>query len=215
MSKKQIEFSWRLCAAELPELVELVGQAWSFDEYSSEAARHAAKEKYLLEHLEGCTTFISAKINGQTAGFIAGRIPGVDKTVFDASIKELADEAACRLESSSTFQEREHWRRGWMCASDWYDERIKCLGQSSALSSWIDLFIVGSSARGSGVGGRLFNLFEDAAEKSGAGRGIMLKTDSWCSWGFYEKKGFTRLAEFACGEELEGGAYYLYGKGIE
>lgn len=214
MNEKTIEFSSSLSASDVSELAELVGQAWTFDEYSAEDARRAAEEKYLLGHLKQCTIFFSAKINGSTAGFIAGRLPGIPRIPFAEEAEMLMKDAEARLSASSTEAERKEWERDWLCASDWYEEKISELGEASANAAWIDLFIVGASARGSGVGGRLYKLFEKKAEEHNRKNGILLKTDSWCSWGFYEKKGFARLAEFACSGELEGGAYYLYGRGI-
>lgn len=87
--------------------------------------------------------------------------------------------------------------------------REKAAGQPEAAAEF-KLLIVGSKARGLGVGGGLLRLGENHLRQAGA-RGYYLITDDTCDVGFYDHLGLSRLVTEASVAEV-GVNLYIYGR---
>lgn len=62
----------------------------------------------------------------------------------------------------------------------------------------LELFVVGPAARGHGSGSALVAAFEHALAQTGA-TSYWLQTDSTCTWEWYERHGYIRVADVALG----------------
>ncbi|MBD9460885.1 GNAT family N-acetyltransferase [Pseudomonas sp. PDM05] len=70
-------------------------------------------------------------------------------------------------------------------------------GRSAFGMAFLDLFHLPETLRGSGLGSRLLQAFEDEARRRGC-RSAVLYTISFQAPGFYEKRGWMRFGEIPC-----------------
>ncbi|XVO85204.1 GNAT family N-acetyltransferase [Pseudomonas palleroniana] len=70
-------------------------------------------------------------------------------------------------------------------------------GKTSLGMAFLDLFHLPESLRGSGLGSRLLQAFEDEARRRGCAHAV-LYTLSFQAPGFYEKHGWLRFGEIPC-----------------
>lgn len=80
------------------------------------------------------------------------------------------------------------------------EERARMLedaaGEARGSDNELELFVVGPAARGHGAGSALVAAFEDALRANGQ-KSYWLQTDTRCTWQWYERHGYVRVADVA------------------
>ena len=207
-----------LKSADLESMAEILSETWDFGTYEDESAEKALRFMYLLKNAKEATEILVAEKEGAVFGYLFGRIPHRPQNENRDHLTERFKEATSDWIAHTNDAERSAWETEWSEIEAWYKERYSELGKTAKNASYIDLFVVTKAARGCGIGTKLLNVFKRLHEVSNPGQYILLQTDTWCGWRFYEKKGFTRLAEAPAKNSLtwdkenyENHAFFLYG----
>ena len=149
-----------------------------------------------------------AVVDGRLAGALLLRVGDVD-AAEEARWRDIAEEALGlireidpELAKLVTACGNEEQRiDAWLLRESGCDERFEVV-----------LLILAPEARGLGVGCELFSQAEAAFAAAGA-TDAFLFTDDTCAWGFYERRGLFRAAEYhtpAAQHDLLAATYYLY-----
>ena len=216
-SKDDIIFR-SLKSTDLESMAEILSETWDFGTYEDESAAKALRLVYLLKNAKSATEILVAEKEGAVFGYLFGRIPHRPQNENCEYLTESFKEATSDWVTHTNESERSAWETEWHEIEAWYKERYSELGETAKNASYIDLFMVTKAARGCGIGSKLFNEFMRRHKLSNPDQYVLLQTDTWCGWGFYEKKGFTRLAELPVKnpvtwdkENYAAQAYFLYG----
>ncbi len=84
----------------------------------------------------------------------------------------------------------------------WAEEVLKRKAISKDASVWIQLFIVDPEVQGQGLGSRLWKAFEEVRIKRASEQWVLLHTDTWCGFQFYERRGLVRVQGQGLGSRL-------------
>lgn len=109
----------------------------------------------------------------------------------------------------------------WPVREDAIDAKRKPIAKDAAKdlgynfdTAEFSLFIVGERLRGYGAGTKLFTRGLADLKKRGHDF-VWLKTDSWCDYGYYLKRGWKVLSKVSAQEFVgESGNYYVFGKAL-
>ncbi len=201
---------------DIPEMVQVLAQTWDFGDFADDRGLRACQESYLLKNAHLATEVIVAEKDSVLLGYLFGRIPVRALHPQHGFFEKAYANALKDWEIFATPQERQKFEDDWMWVQQWYAEQYKALGAMAQTASHMDLFMVAKTARGLGVGTLLFNEYKRRHLAHNAGRSVLLQTDTWCGWRFYEKKGFERLAMCPALADETGSddaqqAYFVYG----
>lgn len=201
---------------DIADMVTVLAQTWDFGNFADARGQTACQLRYLLKNAHLATEAIVAEKDGVFLGYLFGRIPTRALHPQHDFLEKSYVVAQKDWETYATPQERQQWETDWMWVQKWYAEQYRSLGVTAQEASHMDLFMVAKQARGLGVGTLLFSEFKRRHQASNAGKSVLLQTDTWCGWRFYEKNGFERLAtcpvsESDCLDEKREQAYFVYG----
>lgn len=202
---------------DIGEMVNVLAQTWDFGDFADEKGLRACQQSYLFKNAHDATEVIVAECDGVLLGYLFGRIPRRALHSLNEFFKKSYANALKDWEVFATPEERQKFEDDWMWVQKWYAEQYLALGVTAQRASHVDLFMVSSSARGLGVGTKIFREFQGRHLKYNAGQNVLLQTDTWCGWRFYEKQGFRRLATcpaFSDAAQTDNTeqAYFIYGK---
>ncbi len=172
------------------ELARIIVDTWEFDEGISDKDK-ALYLGYLF--LYECIMYASyvrvAEADGRPVGIMA------------STLREKAAhpdyEAKCRYyaEAANSHDEVRKSLETWTDYNNVYKGMEAEPGVSTeGFDAEVTLFIVSESVRGSGVGSMLFKDLLEFYGKEGV-RNYRLRTDSDCSYAFYERHGMERISE--------------------
>lgn len=200
---------------DIVDMVEILAQTWDFGTFANPEGLRACQRQYLLKNAHTATEAIVAVKDGVLLGYLFGRIPGRIFCSQHDFLEEAYAQAQLDWTRFATHEERAQWESDWMWVLKWYEARYAELGATALAASHMDLFMVSQQSRGLGIGTKLFTEFKRRHLAANAGQSILLQTDTWCGWRFYEKNGFKRLFECPASgvpeSEEAHQAYFLYG----
>jgi len=172
------------------EFARIIVDTWEFDEGISDRER-ALYLGYLF--LYGSIMHASylrvAEADGKPVGIMASTL----REKID--IPELEAKYRFYTEAANRYDDVRKSLETWTDYNNAYKEMEEEPGVSSeGFDAEVTLFIVSETVRGSGVGGMLFRDLLEFFEREGV-RSYRLRTDSDCSYAFYEKHGMERISE--------------------
>ena len=201
---------------DLPACIALLKRIWDFSGFSHPMGEEATAAWYLHHHLQPSTHAFVLELNGLVVGYLLGTIPG-DRT-FDSKPewKCIGHQVEDTWQAVTTAEERQTFLNEWFYGGTWAEEVLKRKAISKDASVWIQLFIVDPEVQGQGLGSRLWKAFEEVRIKRASEQWVLLHTDTWCGFQFYERRGLVRLATCPVKElpiDANGvqPAYFLYG----
>lgn len=217
---------------DIPDAIDIVRAAWTFDEMETDIGRVTTAAHYLIKNLAasniGYTIETPSETDdesneGRVAGFLLGHIPDLPLPgLLDSDEgREWAKNIDDLWVKQTTSEEREAWARDWFTGEKLTTDKATAAGLMPTSPSKLMLFAVNGRLKGRGIGSVLYNAFMTAHSGFNRDHAVILNTDTWCGWRFYEKHGFTRLAEVPVFEDESEkanadaspiGAFYLYGK---
>lgn len=176
--------------------VELFVQEWGKYSGATESIVRPLLEELVDEYLSKTTYAKVCEIDGDVEGILLGRIDG-EKQLFRIerrSCKSFSQEGLAMMdlerETNRTMKER--------CKGLVYDCELV-------------YFITSKKSRGHGIGSLLLDGFIEYAKAKGCKR-MSLFTDDFCSFGYYERKGFARDATENIFIDNGYHDYFLYSK---
>ncbi len=185
-----------LFPGDLDCMIEILAETWDFGVFANSEGLYACQAQYLLKHAHRATETIVAEKDGVLLGYLFGRIAHRAPYKESPFLKRCYEKTLSDWPNVASVEEIKRWKDEWLSLETWYGEQYAKLGKSSQEASYIDLFMVRKIARSHGVGTKLFTEFKKRHQSSNGGQHILLQTDTWCGWRFYEKNGFTRLAQY-------------------
>lgn len=186
-------------------LVALYPPEWRFA--GSSAQEDAVQARMDCASLVGsCNLRLVAEVPGpdgtpQVAGMLLARVAGMPAPAAEdgAFWQGIESVARAELEALGTPSSQRI-----LCYIDQLADRAALLEQAAGASrgedNELELFVVGPAARGKGSGSALVGTFERILEEKGAAS-YWLQTDTRCTWQWYERHGYTRVADVALGAE--------------
>lgn len=184
---------------DLDAMVEILADTWDFGAFANPKGLYLCQAQYLLKHAHRATEAIVAEKDGVLLGYLLGRIPNRPLGIHSCLLRDCYKKILSDWSKVAKEEEIQRWKDEWLSLEAWYAEQYKKLGKESEEASYMDLFMVSKKARGHGIGTKLFAEFKRRHQLNNSGKAILLQTDTWCGWRFYEKNGFTRLAQYDLG----------------
>ena len=184
---------------DIDAMIEILADTWDFGAFANPKGLHACQAQYLLKYAHRATETIVAEKDGLLLGYLFGRIPRRPLGSLSHYLEDRYEKVLSNWPTVATKEEIKRWKDEWLGLEAWYTEQYTKLGKDAEEASYMDLFMVSKKARGHGVGTKLFTEFKRRHEVSNRGNAILLQTDTWCGWRFYEKNGFKRLAQYELG----------------
>lgn len=198
------------------QCVELIKCVWDFDGFSSSIGSNATAMWYFAHHLLPSTHTFILEEEGKVLGYLFATIPNCTALQDQEELQQLNRLIEEQWNRTTSEDERSQFLKDWFYGGNWAEEVLEQQQIQSKASMWLQLFVVSPNAQGKGIGTRLLKAFETVAKKTSY-HWLLLRTDTWCGWQFYEKRGFLRLGacpvvELPVQEDGVQPAYYLYGK---
>lgn len=205
-----------LHTSDLPQCLTLLKRVWDFSGFAHPQAEDATAAWYLQHHLQPSTDTFVVEFDGKVAGYLFATVPGVPPMRTNPPWKTIGDDVEVAWEAVTTPDERQGFKDDWFYGGNWIERALLDQGIASQDATWVQLFVVNPDVQGQGLGSRLWKAFESIKAARAANEWTLLKTDTWCSWRFYERRGLTRIADCVVKElppEDDGTqpAYFLYG----
>lgn len=186
-------------------LVALYPPEWRFA--GSSAQEDAAQARMDCASLVGsCNLRLVAEVPGpdgapQVAGMLLARVAGIPAPAPEdgALWQDLESAARAELEAAAT----PSTRRILLYIDQLADRAAlleKAAGEARGEDNELELFVVGPAARGKGSGSALIGAFERTLAEQNAAS-YWLQTDTRCTWQWYERHGYARVADVALGAE--------------
>ena len=213
---------------DIPDAIDIVRAAWAFDEMESEIGRMTTAAHYLLKNLAAANIGYTVERpasdeedseGASVAGFLLGHIPDLPMPgLLDSDEgRDWAKNINDLWVKQTTPEERETWARDWFTGEKLTKAKAEAAGLMPESPSTMLLFAVDGRLKGRGIGSALYRSFMTAHLGFNRDHAVILNTDTWCGWRFYEKHGFTRLADVPVYEDENDkssaiGAFYLYAK---
>ena len=207
----------QLLPTDISQCLQLVQSVWSFGGFASPDAADSTALWYLHHHLQPSTHSFVLESDHHIAGYLTCTIPGHPAFCESSSWQALGDTAEKAWHCATTDEERRQFLSTWFFG-DTHVQRVLTQADIRAQDAvWVQLFIVSPQFQGQGLGRRLWQAFCDLRQKLARERWVLLHTDTWCGWQFYEHRGMRRLASRPMLEldALPDGtqpAYFLYGQ---
>ena len=185
-------------AADFDQIVELYPPEWRFDGTSGDEALAQARLD-CAGMVASCNERLVATVKGdegveRVAGLLFARIEGLPLPEDGASWNEVTATARAVLENGGPDARRA------LAYIDQLAERGDLLsaaaGDDRGPDNELELFVVGPQARGHGAGSALMRAFEEHLAERDA-RSYWLQTDTSCTWQWYERHGYRRVADVA------------------
>lgn len=183
----------RYVASDLRACAELAAQAWPSKTFSmSWNDQVAGMEGYMMSTLAASTWAEVLEESGRVVGFLYGRIDKHWKTGTRLMPKRSSFPAVFAFTAAR--RERPLWflRMMWHIAMT----ELKLYLNRPRSDAEITMLIVDAAHRRKGYGRRLVERFIDVARAAGASTIMVYTDDQSSNWGFYERLGFARTAEF-------------------
>lgn len=141
-----------------------------------------------------------ACVSGSVAGVLFGRRRG------SLSRREAINQARIFLSAMNGIRRKCSFRELISLFSTLMLTEIKVFFNTPACDGEIVFFVVDPRCQGSGIGNLLLESYLAHAMMSGLRRVSVYTTDPACNWGFYERRGFRRVARFGddFGAHIEG-----------
>lgn len=185
-------------AGDFDQLVELYPPEWLFDG-TTPAEREAQARMDCAGMVSGCNERLVAVVaddggSEHVAGLLFARIEGLPAPDDAQTWEAVAREARGALAQGGPDARRalayieQLGERGDLLA--------EAAGESRGPDNELELFVVGPRARGKGAGGALMAAFEGHLAERGA-HSYWLQTDTSCTWQWYERHGYVRVADVA------------------
>lgn len=185
--------------ADFDALVSLYPPEWRFAGASPEEELAQARMD-CASLVASCNLRLVAEVTGPdgvpcVAGLLLARIADApEPTAEDAAVWQPVQRAARHeLETAGTSAADRILRY-----VDQLANRAALLeeaaGEKRGADNELELFVVGPAARGKGSGSALIAAFERELSDRGA-RSYWLQTDSTCTWEWYERHGYVRVAD--------------------
>lgn len=191
------------------QLIELLRKTWRFD-FASDECADAAAQFYLAHCTEDSTHAFVVRDADDIAAVLFGTIPSAAPLRFCRP-----DLAHCRSRFIQCAGPEGFlaWCEDWLAIPEALFAQWHC-SHPRRRDARIDLLVTDPRFQGRGFGRELVDRFESAVRQADAVDGIILQTDTWCGWRFYEKLGYARTFERALtsDDDAQAGAYFLYAK---
>ncbi|MFC7330885.1 GNAT family N-acetyltransferase [Marinactinospora rubrisoli] len=172
------------------DIKSMIDEAFGIHRYlEKERLLGSALEIYLRERLSASTYTQVAEKDGRAVGVIMGRVPGHPRIPHAARNRMLngAHMVKILVTGLSDLSSLAQYAK-------FHDVYRKLRhGASAPLTDELTLFAVDASTRGTGVGKNLYQNYLRHLRDHGR-KDFYLYTDSLCSYGFYERRGMTRVA---------------------
>ncbi len=145
-----------------------------------------------------------ACVSGSVAGVLFGRRRGALSTPEAIGQARIFLSAMRGIGRKCSFRERVSLFSTLMLTE------IKVFFNTPDCDGEIAFFVVGPGYQGSGIGNLLLESYLAHARSGGLRRVSLYTTDPACNWGFYERRGFRRVARFGddFGARIEGEESY-------
>ncbi len=183
-------------AGDFDQVVELYPPEWRFDGTTPEEALAQARmdcASMLASCNERLVAVVTDEAGGEhVAGLLFARIEGLPLPADAAAWEDAADRAGATLAAGGPDARRalayieQLAERGALLAGQ--------AGDAMGPDNELELFAVGPQARGRGAGNALMAAFERHLAERGA-RSYWLQTDTSCTWEWYERHGYVRVAD--------------------
>lgn len=201
---------------DLPDCIALLKRIWDFSGFSHSMGEQTTAAWYLHHHLQPSTHAFVLECNGRVAGYLFGTIPGDSTFGSKPEWKRISNQVDKAWQAVTTADERQTFLDEWFYGGPWADDTLKTKAISKDASVWIQLFVVDPDVQGQGLGSRLWKAFDEVRLNRAPNQWVLLHTDTWCGFQFYERRGLVRLAtcpvkELAVDENGVQPAYFLYG----
>jgi ribosomal protein S18 acetylase RimI-like enzyme len=145
-----------------------------------------------MEYSLGVSNYTNmACSSDQIVGFLFGRIDGLKEEVPH---KSLLGELPSMARSFFEYESLNLHELAFMWTL--FLTEVKLLLRMPKSDASIEMFIVGSRYRGTGIGTELVNRFLRTAKESGARLVTLYTDDRMSNWQFYERRGFKRVGTF-------------------
>lgn len=177
---------------DIPKCGRLAREAWP---PRKSAGRETFPESGMDEYMEyslGVSNYTDmACSSDQIVGFLFGRIDGLKEEVPH---KSLLGELPSMAKSFLQYESMDLHELAFMWTLFLTEVKIRLRMPKSDAS--IEMFIVDSRYRGTGIGTELVNRFLRRAKDSGARLVTLYTDDRMSNWQFYERRGFKRVGTF-------------------
>ena len=171
----------------------MIDQAFYVHKYARTPALLAsALEVYLRERLAASTYARVAVRDGRAVGILMGQVAG--QPWLKGRVSHRLSVAAHTAKIVLTgFRERAGLLQSFFFQDAYRQMHAQAL-RAGPLTDELTLFAVDASARGLGIGSRLYRDYLDHLRAHGRSD-FYLYTDSLCTYQFYERQGMSRAAE--------------------
>lgn len=202
-----------LNASDLPVLLRILQNTWDFGDFVRSDAAERTVAYYLSKHLQNSRFARVILVNSEVCGCLLGNIARYPDKLNHPSIQSFCRQAEQEWQTVTSVAEREHWLEDWLGPEQIVSNLAKEKGLYPKNASHLNLFVVDSTKKGMGLGSRLLTEFEYAHTQHNGKASILLHTDTWCAWQFYDKRGYQRITSVDVRESDQCiGQYFLYGK---
>ena len=184
MQKNTVDIEFReYQKGDAPYLEDIIRRTWQYDRFCSPKTAGKMAKLYLESCLSRQTFTRVALIKGKPAGIIMGkdRRSGRDRRI---GIRLLRAEAAMLFD-----REGRRVLNAFSSIDDLDRELLE--GRNKSYEGELTFFAVSEDCRGTGIGKKLFRMFQEYMKGRGI-TGFYLYTDSSCNYGFYEHQGMVR-----------------------